>query len=136
MHRSQSLVLMSLMLLGISCWGKGYIVAVEENRTRMSRLALGMSPDDIDRVMGVGTQFAYKKARVTNPWRVDSFGLENGMAVRIQYYLTEKPRRITRPHDDDLTPVVFEDDRVVGWGWPYLRRMTDRYQISVPREQR
>ncbi len=38
--------------------------------------------------------------------------------------------------DDELIPVVLENDRLVGVGWSYIRRMTDRYGIPAPLEQR
>ena len=136
MHQVRSLVFIGSLLLAISCWGTRYVVAIEDNRSRISQLELGMSPNDVDRVMGVGTQFAYKAARVANPWRVDAFRLADGTSVRIQYYLTERPRNKARAQENELTPVVLENDRLVGWGWSYLKRMTDRYQISIPLEQR
>jgi len=53
-HRARFLVLFGVLLLAISCV-KRYGAVLEENRTRISQLELGMSLSDVDRVMGVGT---------------------------------------------------------------------------------
>lgn len=127
------------LLAALACAGGGYaqyLAAVEENRSRLNDLELGMDRAAVDSVLGNGLQFEYKKLRITNPWRVDAFELKGGTAVRIQYYLTQRQRRTGEAREAELTPVVFEDGRVVGWGWSYLRRMTDRYGISAPLEQK
>jgi hypothetical protein len=82
--------------------------------------------------MGDGEVIQYKKVRFVNPWRSESFQLADGTDVLILYYLTQPARRYSQAQDQDLTPIVLENDKVVGWGWLYIRRNTDRYGGALP----
>ena len=86
--------------------------------------------------MGNGEVVSYKRAHLVDPWRSECFFLTDGTDVCLLLYLTQPPRVPYTPDDYDLLPVVLENDRVVGWGWSYVRRKTDRYRVSVPKEQR
>jgi hypothetical protein len=86
--------------------------------------------------MGEGEVIRYKKIHLVDPWRSESFSLVDGTVVLILFYVTEPPRKYYRAEDHELTPIVLENDEVVGWGWSYLRRNLDRYQVSTPQEQR
>lgn len=87
-------------------------------------------------LMGEGEIVRYKKISLVDPWRTAGFSLVDGTKVRILYYVTQPPRKYYRPSDEALTPLVLENDRLVGWGWSFLRQNSDRYQISAPRAER
>ena len=108
---------------------------VSQNQQALQELQLGMSAAAVRSVMGQGEIVRYKKTHLVDPWSSESFTLVDGSDVLILFYVTEPPRRYYRAEDHELTPIVLENDRVVGWGWSYLRRNTDRYRISTPREQ-
>jgi hypothetical protein len=97
-----------------------------------------MSSNDVNTVMKEGVLVTYRRIRLSNPWRSESFLLrdDGNTAVAILYYVTEHQRRWRTAEDHELTPVVLENDKVIGWGWSYLRRNMDRYAITTPLEQR
>ena len=78
----------------------------------------------------------YKKLYLVDPWRSEAFGLVDGSNVLILFYLTQPPRKYYHAEDHDLTPIIIENDQLVGWGWSYLRHNTDRYHIETPKLQR
>ncbi len=69
--------------------------------------------------------------------------LPGGTVAEIIFYYTdfkrpERASRIWTPsaeglaiQDDELTPIVLEDDTVVGWGWAFLERNVERYEIEI-----
>ena len=131
--------ILTFLFMSASCASKtAYQDAVSANRNNIQQLQLGMSGAGVARVMGEGELVSYRRIRLSNPWRSEAFILkdEGKTRVRILYYLTEPQRRWRTAGDGELTPVVLENDQVVGWGWSYLRRNMDRYAISVPLEQR
>jgi len=131
--------IVTFLAVSAGCTGKArYQAAVSANRSHVHQLQLGMSSREVATVMGEGELVTYRRIRLSNPWRSESFLLRDGGKTRVAilYYVTEPQRRWRTAEDRELTPVVLEDDEVVGWGWSYLRRNTDRYAISVPLEQR
>jgi hypothetical protein len=113
-----------------------YRAAITDNQRATQQLQLGMSGSQVRATLGEGEVVSYKKLQLVDPWRSESFVLTDGKHVAILYYITEQPRSYGRPNDESLTPIVLENDRVVGWGWSYLRRQSDRYGVSTPHEQR
>jgi len=115
---------------------EAYREAISANQQAIQSLRLGMTDAEVRSAMGEGEVVRYKKIYLVDPWRSESFLLPDGTSVRIHYYVTQPPGKYHRPADEALTPIALEDDRVVGWGWSYLRRQSDRYRVSTPREQR
>jgi len=113
-----------------------YRTAISANQQAIQSLQLGMTAAAVRSAMGEGEIVRYKKIYLVDPWRTEAFLLVDGTDVHILYYVTQPPSKYYRPADDALTPVVLENDRVVGLGWSYLRRQSDRYRVSTPREQR
>ena len=115
---------------------RAYRAAIAENQNASQNLSLGMSAASVRSLMGDGKRIQYKKIYFIDPWRSESFQLTDGTDVLILYYLTEPARDLDHPTDQDLTPIVLENDQVMGWGWTYLRRNTDRYSVRTPREEK
>lgn len=130
-------VVLALLLSGCSTYYYGvYRKAISENQQGLQELQLGMSSAQVLSFMGKGEIVRYKKIHLVDPWRSESFDLVDGTNVLILFYLTQPPGEYySRIEDQELSPIVFENDELVGWGWSYLRRNTDRYGISTPREQ-
>jgi len=112
-----------------------YREAIAENQGNLQQLELGMTAATVRSILGEGEIVRYKKIYLVDPWRSESFFLVDGTDVLLLFYVTQPPRKFYRAEDRDLTPIVLEHDKVVGWGWSYLRRNYERYRFSVPREQ-
>ena len=115
---------------------RAYRAAVAENQNATKDLSLGMPASSVRSLMGDGDLIQYKKIYFIDPWRSESYQLTDGTDVLILYYLTEPARKYYHPDDQALTPIVLENDRVVGWGWTYLRSNTERYRVGRPKEQK
>ncbi len=113
-----------------------YRTEISANQQALPKLQLGMSAESVRAAMGEGEIINYGRLYLVDPWRAEAFSLADGVEVRILFYVTQPPRKYYRPEDHELTPIVFEDDKLVGWGWSYLRQKSDRYRLSIPREQR
>ena len=112
-----------------------YRDGISANQQALGNLELGMSQDEASQVMGQGVVVRYKRLYLVDPWRSESFALEDGTEVLLLFYITEFPRRYARSYDRALTPLVFETGILVGWGWSYLNRNLDRYQVKAPLPQ-
>jgi len=117
-------------------YGRHYRSEITENKLAVNQLELGMTHKAVSTLMGDGEVVQYKKINFVDPWNTESFKLLDDTRVLILYYLTQRTRGYLSPEEKHMTPIILENNRVVGWGWSYLHRNLDRYTISTPHEQR
>jgi hypothetical protein len=57
---------------------------------------------------------------IDNPYRNETLTGKDGKSYAVLYYYTELKQRDDRITDDELTPLVFHDGKLIGWGYPFL----------------
>lgn len=125
----------------------------DQNRQNLLRLRQGLPRDETLSIMGVGAvtthpvKYPYSVVfppylimyplymrSITNPYRTESGLTIDGRPMEIVYYYTDiKSGGIADDSitDDELTPLVFEQDVLVGWGWQFLAVNAERYQVEL-----
>jgi hypothetical protein len=69
---------------------------------------------------------------LTNPYRTENFAARDGTRIEILYYATADRSNDRSFLGDELTPIVLEADRLVGWGWSHLKGNAERYNNPPP----
>ncbi len=106
----------------------------DRNRQNLSKLKLGMTPSDVHTVMGTETyrgcadMYCLGTVSVHNPYQTSAFQANNKMYVVWEYYTDKCPKE--HATDECLTPVVFEDDRIIGWGREFLNNVK-KYELRI-----
>ena len=59
------------------------------------------------------------------PYRSETLSLSNGKRLELLYYHTDLKTPDGAVTDDELTPVVLIEDKVIGWGWLLVRRLKE-----------
>lgn len=135
-RRTALAVLMLAAALTTGCPSKPYVVAYESavsaNRQKVEALKIGMTRAEVDAVMGSGELVHYKKIQLRNPWRTDVLRLDDGRVQQVLYYVTNGYAWRGGRDQDQLTPVLLENGRVVGWGWAFVARDRPRYVSGPP----
>jgi hypothetical protein len=104
--------------------------ATAKNRVNLSKLSLGMSKEDAIAVMGQkkfsAGNFFYNEIPVTinNPYRNEIVAGKDGSTLEVFYYVTDVHRNDGLITDDELTPLVFDNGKLIGWGQTFLNDIT------------
>jgi len=116
-----------LVTLATGCVGTQMREQARSNANALLSLEIGMSVEDVMGRMGrTGTKY------VANPYRSQSRKLPEGTTVLILHYYTEfEPRRKDVIPDQCLTPVVFEDQKLVGWGRQFFEEYVQKIEIRL-----
>ena len=103
-------VIIILLLLSGLITGCGAAKGIEAsfNRNQLDNLNVGMTTDQVRRAMG-------------KPYKSEFWGDK-----QIWFYITEW-QSDGQTTTDEMTPLVFENDILLGWGYNFLDGKTRRY---------
>jgi hypothetical protein len=82
----------------------------KQNRESISNLSLGQERSEIVSLMGAATF-------------TEAFTGENGSGYQILFYRTQREHGDGDTTKDETTPLVFENDKLIGWGNDALQRI-------------
>lgn len=97
--------------------------------TNVSDISMGSSKQEVERVMGAEVVVGYERSdntggtfvpiTVKNPTRIE-YVEGAGKKYEVEYYFTQIKQADGNITDDELTPMVFDHDRLVGKNWEFL----------------
>ena len=67
----------------------------------------------------------YMPVMIKNPRRVENYH-SGSRTYSIEYYFTGIDQIDDEITDNELTPIVFEGNKLVGWGWIFLNKIKER----------
>jgi len=98
------------------------------NRANLVRLSRNMNKTDALRIMGtnigpytcdLSTSKSPLTVTLNNPYRTEMVQT-SGRMLEIVYYITELKNNNCIVDNNELTPLVFEDSKLIGWGNNFL----------------
>ena len=104
------------------------------NKEKLNELQIGMSKDEILIIMGT-KRFSIESSPFTieNPFRIEVQSSDKNI-YRVLYYYTDLVKADGFITDDELTPVILKNNKLVGWGrdvWERLSGINKSLDITV-----
>jgi hypothetical protein len=87
--------------------------------------AMGSEPVTVRRVG------FFSNERIAQPYRIDSLRTDDGAVLEVLYYITDVQGLEFDVADDELTPLVVKDGRLVGWGRTFFDQNIQRTELRV-----
>lgn len=110
------------------------------NRSQLGKLQMGMGRDQVVQMMGtqgatscrsIGPFFSCLATEViNNPYRTSGFAADNKM-YDVLYYSTDVKQADGVITDDELTPLLFENGKLVGWGRELVDTAVKKHEIRI-----
>jgi len=107
------------------------------NKRNLERVAVGHTRFEVESIMGKDhaggglPEVALGRVqylRATNPMREEEVRADDGSAYNVLFYYTDLRTRDDKITDDELTPVVLADGKVVGVGYAFLASRVGQYK--------
>ena len=120
-----------------------YTKIAMENRENLFQLKTGMDKKEVLKVMGEnrktirypGLLWMYgiiTAGHVNNPYKTEFLTIDDKQYEVIYYYTDVKTKGRQRTiADDELTPLIFEGGKLIGWGWSFLKVKIPTYEIRI-----
>ncbi len=124
-------------------WAVSDSDVARQNKTRLEKLSTGMSKADALRLMGTQAQkartvyyeygnqweFPMDDLEIRNPYKVEVMKGKENKSYEIVYYYTTVKKLDGAIADDELTPLVFENERLIGWGDRFLKELIQKEEL-------
>ena len=102
-------------------WGRKTLAQLaEKNRKNVSKLSYGISKRFAAEIMGstpVKVKDGNTASEIPHPYRT---GHLEGTDWDVLYYVVFVNYDDEKITDDELVPLFFENDKLIGWGWSFL----------------
>lgn len=107
----------TLMIFLVSCTTTEKIKSI--NRENLSKLQIGFSKQEVLQLMGTKTIETNDGSKyiINNPWKSEWFTGSSSTTYEVIYYYTDTNKADRAITEDELTPIILENNKVIGWGW-------------------
>ena len=130
-----SVFLSGMVLIAVGCAGletAGSVNKPLKTFVQINKIKNGMTPEGVQEALGKniivgyslaeGPQEQFKPIQFPQPQRAEEF-VVNGQSYQILYYLTAVRQADDIIADDELTPFIFENGKLVAKDYEYLFRL-------------
>lgn len=103
------------------------------NRENLLRLSIGMTKQEVLNTMGTKTFEIYGDGvdtKINNPYRSEIIP-DEGKNLEVLYYYTDVKQTDGAVTDDELTPLVLDQGKLIGWGWSFLHDNVKKYELRM-----
>ena len=121
------LFVMAILVSGCATYS-GFIA---RNRENLMKLSIGMNKQEVLNIMGTNSERVdFGTFKVTNPYRSEIMQGKD-KTFEILYYYTDCKALDGAITDDELTPLVFDNGKLIGWGNSFLQSNIQKYEIRI-----
>ena len=99
------------------------------NRGHLQKLSVGMTREQAMAIMGTRTfrDDDNDDFIVPNPYRSESYQAVDGTVYELLSYYTDLNKRDSKLSKDETTPLIFENGKLIGWGWVFVDKLDMRH---------
>ena len=129
-----------MMTIMNSCAYMSISQATAPNRDNLLKLSIGMTKEEAINIMGTKSTIAYsmvgiygnipRAVEITNPYRSEILQGKD-KTFEVIYYVTDDKNNDGAITDDELTPLIFDNGKLIGWGWSFLKDNVEKYEIRI-----
>ena len=130
-------ILVLLLCLGLNgCATMSISQATALNRGNLLKLNIGVNRNEVVNIMGnqsVAARYINSwgiptDLTINNPYRSEILQGKDKV-FEVIYYVTDDKNNDGAISDDELTPLVFDNGKLIGWGWSFLQENIQKYEI-------
>jgi len=117
-----------VLILGIlftGCTGVIKNGIAEKNRDTLMLLEVGMTKQEVLKKFGKSNSSEFR-----NPFKREVKSLSNGSVQEALFFITDVIPD-GKNTDEELTPVMLIDNKVVGWGWSFYRESDNNINVNI-----
>ncbi|MFH0732871.1 MAG: DUF3192 domain-containing protein [Candidatus Omnitrophota bacterium] len=133
-------IIFILLCLGLTGCATTMSELTAPNRTNLLKLSIGMDKARAIEIMGdepfhsrgliASVDNKDTALTINNPYRSEILQGKD-KTFEVIYYVTDVKKDDGAITDDELTPLVFDAGKLIGWGWTFLQDNAQKYEIRI-----
>ena len=127
-------ILHLFILLFVICGCASVESVTAPTRQRLLKLSIGMDKGDALKLMGTRTMKVktdiLHSVVINNPYRSEILQGKD-KTLEVYYYVTDDKYDDNIIRDNDLTPLVFGDGKLMGWGQNFVKDLIEKNAIKT-----
>lgn len=127
LKRKNLVFLMIISVFFVGCAGAIKNGIAEKNRASLMKIDVGMTKKEVIEIFGESNSSSF-----SNPFKREVKTLSNGQVQEALFFITSVIPD-DKDTDDEMTPVIFVDKKVIGWGWSFYQK--DSTEINIRYKQ-
>lgn len=129
MRKIKSIILILTLSFSFYSCGIALTNFRHANRQNILKLEIGMTKQDATRIMTT-RKISWPLLKISNPYKSEILKGKS-KTFEVLYYYTDKKRADDVISDDELTPLVFDGEILIGWGNLFLSETISKYEIRI-----
>ena len=129
MRKNQSIILILMLLFSFCSCGIALTNFRHANRQNILKLEIGMTKQETTKIM-TARKISWPLLKISNPYKLEILKGKDKI-FEVLYYYTDKKRADDVISDDELTPLIFDDGILIGWGNLFLSETVAKYEIRI-----
>jgi len=139
MKKTRPICLWILVAMVSGCAGPMTLSqATARTREKLLKTSVGMPKEKVMNIVGTKPKEVIDPkasndqtlATISNPYRSEIIQ-SNGKNLEVVYYVTDDKDDNGVISNEELTPLVFDEGKMIGWGWAYLVSDDQKFEILV-----
>jgi len=139
MKISRPVCLLALVAMASGCTGPITLSqAAARTREKLLKTFVGMPREEVVNIVGTKPKEVIDPTAsngqtfttINNPYRSEIIE-GNGKNLEVVYYVTDDKDGDAVISNEELTPLVFDEGKMIGWGWAYLVSDNQKFNINV-----
>ncbi len=98
---------------------------VEVNKKNLKGLTYGISRNFALEIMGTNPfriNFEGAVLEIKNPYKIENLK-RKGRSLEVIYYVTDVKEYDRNFTNEELAPLIFENEKLIGWGWAFFNAL-------------
>lgn len=129
------LIILSIVFFAFSGCGLTPTEFRTQNRQNLQKLSIDMTKENVLSIMGTEEQNLLYAGKINNPYKSEIFHGKNEVFEVLYYYTDKKREHLWRGDfvisQDELTPLIFNNGKLFGWGWGFWKQNIQKYEVTL-----
>ena len=126
----KKIILIPICFLIFNCGLTFNSEVASTNRQNLNKISLGDTKEVVIEKMGGIKIITTYESQINFPYKTEIL-VDKNKTYEVLFYFSNIIKDDSKITDDELTPIVFFEGKVIGYGWMFVEDNIEKYQLDI-----